>query len=142
MVAEIARNRYALEPYIGDFARFPEATGKRVLKIGVGAGSDFANWRRHAGHATGVDLTEAGIALTAERLALEGVPPGRYTLRTADAEALPFADGSFDIVYSWGVLHHTGAMHAAIARATGLVGKSGLFAFALYRKTRLCWLST
>jgi len=104
---EIAQARQTLEPYIDSFARFDEAAGERVLEIGVGAGSDFIEWCRHAEHATGVDLTEAAIALTAERLALEGVPDNRFVLKTADAEALPFADASFDIVYSWGVLHHT-----------------------------------
>src|SRR5476651_247220 len=67
---EIANNRYELEPYIKPFARFPEASGKRVLEIGVGAGTDFREWCRHADHATGVDLTEGGISLTRERLLL------------------------------------------------------------------------
>jgi 2-polyprenyl-3-methyl-5-hydroxy-6-metoxy-1,4-benzoquinol methylase len=48
--------------------------------------------------------------------------------------------GRFDIVYSWGVLHHTGAMLEAIANAARLVAPGGIFVFALYRKTRLCWL--
>ncbi|SEF14508.1 Glycosyl transferase family 2 [Rhizobiales bacterium GAS191] len=104
---EITRRRYELEPYIPEFARFEQARGKSVLEIGVGAGSDFLQWCRHCDHATGIDLTEVGIALTRERLRLEGVAEERYTLCTADAEALPFADNSFDIVYSWGVLHHT-----------------------------------
>ena len=104
---EIARTRYKLEPYILDFARFPDVKGKKVLEIGVGAGSDFLEFCRHADHATGVDLTAAGIGLTRERLLLEAIPEARYTLRTADAEALLFSDASFDIVYSWGVLHHT-----------------------------------
>jgi SAM-dependent methyltransferase len=47
--------------------------------------------------------------------------------------------GGFDIVYSWGVLHHTGAMWAAVDRAAGLVAPSGILAIALYRKTPLCW---
>jgi ubiquinone/menaquinone biosynthesis C-methylase UbiE len=104
---QIAQRRYALEPYITEFARFPEACGKRVLEIGVGAGSDFLQWCLNAKHATGIDLTEAAIALTRERLLLESIPEDRFTLRLSDAEALPFADDSFDIVYSWGVLHHT-----------------------------------
>jgi SAM-dependent methyltransferase len=44
----------------------------------------------------------------------------------------------FDIVYSWGVLHHTGAMQAALKAAASLVAPEGLLAFALYRRTRMC----
>jgi SAM-dependent methyltransferase len=48
--------------------------------------------------------------------------------------------GTFDVAYSWGVLHHTGAMHDAIAAASTLVAPGGLFAFALYRRTLMCAL--
>jgi 2-polyprenyl-6-hydroxyphenyl methylase/3-demethylubiquinone-9 3-methyltransferase len=48
--------------------------------------------------------------------------------------------GTFDIVYSWGVLHHTGAMHQALQAAASLVAPEGLFAFALYRRTLMCGL--
>ncbi len=128
----IARKRYELEPYIPGFARFPEAAGKSVLEIGVGAGSDFLEWCRHAKHATGIDLTEAGIALTRERLALEGVPASRYELRTADAEALPFANDSFDIVYSWGVLHHTPATERAYREACRVLKPGGIMRTMIY----------
>jgi SAM-dependent methyltransferase len=47
--------------------------------------------------------------------------------------------GQFDIVYSWGVLHHTGAMRDAIGKAAQLVAPGGTLALALYRKTALCW---
>jgi ubiquinone/menaquinone biosynthesis C-methylase UbiE len=104
---EISEARYKLEPYIPPFADFPSAAGKSVLEIGVGAGADFQNWCDHARHATGIDLTERAIALTRERLELNSVPPEKYRLLTGDSENLPFGDGSFDIVYSWGVLHHT-----------------------------------
>lgn len=103
----ISEARYALEPYIPSFADFPGAAGKSVLEIGVGAGADFQNWCEHAAHATGVDLTEQAISLTRERLDLNSVSESKYALRTADAENLPFADDTFDLVYSWGVLHHT-----------------------------------
>jgi 2-polyprenyl-3-methyl-5-hydroxy-6-metoxy-1,4-benzoquinol methylase len=47
--------------------------------------------------------------------------------------------GRFDVAYSWGVLHHTGAMRRAIENASQLVAPEGMFVFALYRETRLCW---
>ncbi|MBC7791288.1 MAG: class I SAM-dependent methyltransferase [Anaerolineae bacterium] len=102
--AEIERERYAWEPYIPGFARFERGANQRVLEIGVGAGSDFINWVRNGAEATGVDLTESGVSLTRERLLLENL---RAKVQQGDAEQLPFADNSFDIVYSWGVLHHS-----------------------------------
>ncbi len=46
--------------------------------------------------------------------------------------------GRFEVVYSWGVLHHTGAMLKAIRNASQLVTPGGILVFALYRRTRLC----
>jgi ubiquinone/menaquinone biosynthesis C-methylase UbiE len=104
---EISSARYTLEPYIPTFADFPSAQGKAILEIGVGAGADFQNWCVHALHATGVDLTEKAVALTRERLELNSIPRERYALQISDAENLPFDSETFDLVYSWGVLHHT-----------------------------------
>ena len=48
--------------------------------------------------------------------------------------------GTFDVVYAWGVLHHTGAMHDALGAAARLVASGGVFAFALYHRTLMCRL--
>jgi ubiquinone/menaquinone biosynthesis C-methylase UbiE len=104
---EVSAARYILEPFILSFADFQQAKDKTVLEIGVGAGADFQNWCDYATQATGIDLTSTAIALTGERLKLNSTPSDRYSLRTADAENLPFENDSFDLVYSWGVLHHT-----------------------------------
>ena len=48
--------------------------------------------------------------------------------------------GTFDAVYAWGVLHHTGAMHDALAAAARLVAPGGRLAFALYHRTLMCGL--
>lgn len=91
--------RYQLEPYIRDFARFDRGRGLRVLEVGIGAGTDFVNWVRAGALATGIDLTERAVELTRERLDLEGLDA---EVRVADAEALPFPDASFDRVFHVG----------------------------------------
>jgi ubiquinone/menaquinone biosynthesis C-methylase UbiE len=104
---EIERARYTLEPFIPGFADFPAARGQRVLEIGVGAGTDFRNWIQQGAQARGIDLTETAVAAAHENLEAHGIAPDRYELRVADAENLPFAEGEFDLVYAYGVLHHS-----------------------------------
>jgi SAM-dependent methyltransferase len=97
--------RYRLEPYIREFARFWEGSGQDVLEIGVGMGADHLEWARSSPHhLAGIDLTPRAVSWTAQQLDAFGL---KSDLREGDAENLPFADRSFSIVYSWGVLHHS-----------------------------------
>ncbi|MEW6138394.1 MAG: class I SAM-dependent methyltransferase [Thermodesulfobacteriota bacterium] len=99
------RSRYGLEPYLHDFAKFQEGAGKDVLEIGVGMGADHIEWAKSGPRSlTGIDRSQRAIEHTRRRLALYGF---KSDVRVGDAEALPFGEGSFDLVYFWGVLHHT-----------------------------------
>jgi SAM-dependent methyltransferase len=100
---EQRRIRYALEP-ITAFANFAAFSGKQTLEIGVGLGADHQSLAEAGAVLTGVDLTERAVEFTRARLALFGL---QSQLQVCDAENLPFADDSFDAVYSWGVLHHS-----------------------------------
>jgi SAM-dependent methyltransferase len=126
---ELEEKRYAAEPHIREFARFERGRGLKVLEVGVGAGTDFVNWVRQGAVATGVDLTERGVELTRERLLLEGL---EATVLRADAEALPFADDSFDIVYSHGVLHHSPDTERAIAEVRRVLRPGGTALIMIY----------
>jgi ubiquinone/menaquinone biosynthesis C-methylase UbiE len=99
-----AQARYSLEPYIFDFAKFQSARGLRVLEIGVGMGADYLEWLKAGALATGVDLSSPSIERAWQRCERAGYPSD---LRVADAENLPFPDNSFDVVYSYGVMHHS-----------------------------------
>ena len=101
---EIERRRDELEPFLPDVADFAGARAQRLLEIGVGIGTDFIRFARAGAYVTGVDLTDHAVELVRARLELEGLPG---QVMQADAEQLPFDDGTFDRVYSWGVLHHT-----------------------------------
>lgn len=103
--AEVSRTRYALEPYLQPFARFAEASGKDTLEIGVGMGSDHQILALAGPKSLqGVDLTERALEHVRARFAAFGL---ETQLHVANAEQLPFPDGSFDFVYSWGVIHHS-----------------------------------
>ena len=128
----IERTRYEQSPFLKGLARFEDGRGLDVLEIGVGAGTDFHNWVRHGARATGVDLTDAAIALARERLALFGEDPEAVTLTRADAEALPFPADRFDLVYSWGVLHHSPDTERAFAEAYRVLRPGGEFRGMIY----------
>ncbi|MGZ8842234.1 MAG: class I SAM-dependent methyltransferase [Pyrinomonadaceae bacterium] len=131
----IEQERYQLEPYIPAFARFADGRDKRVLEIGVGAGTDFINWVRHGADATGVDLTEQGVSLTQERLSLEELTA---IVEVADAEELPFPDESFDIIYSYGVLHHSPDTAKAIREVHRVLKLGGTARIMIYHAH--CWV--
>ena len=125
------RIRYVLEPEIARFAEFPAASGRRVLEVGLGMGSDFLRFVRAGAATTGVDLTEHAVSITRKRLDAEGLAAD---VRVADAESLPFEDGSFDMVYSWGVLHHTPDPARAIAESIRVLAIGGQLKLMLYHR--------
>jgi ubiquinone/menaquinone biosynthesis C-methylase UbiE len=129
--AEVERQRYAAEPFIHNFAAFSSWRSARVLEIGTGIGSDFLNFVRGGAAAVGVDLTPAAVSLVRRRLALEHLSASTLV---ADAESLPFADGSFDLVYSWGVLHHTPDTARAIGEVSRVIKSGGEARVMLYAR--------
>jgi SAM-dependent methyltransferase len=133
---QIERRRYELEPFIPEFADFDSAAGQSVLEIGVGLGTDHVRFARAGARLTGVDLTEKGIELVRRRLDLEGLASD---LRVGDAERLPFDDDSFDVVYSWGVLHHTPDTRGAVREAVRVARPGGRIRMMLY--ARHSWVS-
>jgi ubiquinone/menaquinone biosynthesis C-methylase UbiE len=133
---QIERRRYELEPFIPGFADFESVAGKRVLEIGVGLGTDHTRFARAGADLSGVDLTDKGVQLVRRRLELEGLSS---QLQVADAEKLPFVDASFDVVYSWGVLHHTPDTARAVSEAIRVLRPGGRICAMLY--ARHAWVS-
>jgi SAM-dependent methyltransferase len=113
-----------------------EITGASFLDIGCGSGlSMLAASALGAGQVEGIDIDPMSVEATRALFAKAGRPCRARVDSVFDLEPSPTG---FDIVHSWGVLHHTGDMWAAIDRAAALVAPGGLLALALYRKTALC----
>jgi 2-polyprenyl-3-methyl-5-hydroxy-6-metoxy-1,4-benzoquinol methylase len=118
-----------------------ELAGKRFLDIGCGSGlAMLSALRLGAAEVHGIDIDPASVEAARQTLS-RYAPRGPWSLETRsildlDAEAM----GTFDIVHSWGVLHHTGAMWDALARSARVVRPGGLLVLALYHKTPFCGL--
>ena len=130
----IEERRDLLEPFIRDFARFSEHRDERVLEVGVGAASDHVKFARAGAKLTGIDLTPHAIALAGKRLALEGLSSD---LRVGDVERLPFPDGCFDFVYSWGVIHHTPDTARAARELVRVTRPGGRVCVMIYQRRSL-----
>jgi SAM-dependent methyltransferase len=131
---DIERAKDELEPYELRFAEFERWRGCEVLEIGCGLGTDTVRFARAGARVTAVDITETAVALTRARLADEGLDG---EVLQADAEELPFADASFDLVYSWGVLHHTPDTERSIREVARVVRPGGEARVMLYNRRSL-----
>lgn len=131
----IEKYRYSVEPEIFSFAQFPRFYGKKVLEVGVGAGTDFLQWIRSGAIGYGIDLTPNGIAHTRERLKVYGFDADR--LMVADAETLPFCKDGFDLVYSWGVIHHSPDTDRALKEILRVTRPGGSCKIMVYNRHSL-----
>lgn len=127
----VEAHRYNKEWHIPIAANFESARGLKVLEIGCGLGTDGAQFAEAGADYTGVDLTEAAVELARQRFELFDLK-GKF--QTADAENLDFADESFDLVYSHGVLHHTPETEKAIREIHRVLRPGGRAVVMLYHR--------
>lgn len=115
-----------------------EIAGRSFLDIGCGSGLHaLAAAELGAGQITAIDIDPDSVSTTQTLLQRHKVKGPWQADQTSVFDTDPAQFGTFDVVYSWGVLHHTGDMWLAIKKAADLVRPGGLFAFALYRTTRM-----
>lgn len=127
----VEEHRYRTEWHIPEAADFAGSGGLKVLEIGCGLGTDGARFASAGADYTGVDLTEAAIELARRRFELFEL---KGNFETADAENLQFADASFDVVYSHGVLHHTPDTARAVREIHRVLRPGGRAVVMLYHR--------
>jgi 2-polyprenyl-3-methyl-5-hydroxy-6-metoxy-1,4-benzoquinol methylase len=127
----VEAHRYGKEWHIPMAADFSSTRGLKVLEIGCGLGTDGAQFAKAGANYTGIDLTEASIELAGKRFELSGLQ-GEF--RVADAEKLNFANETFDLVYSHGVLHHTPDTGMAVREIHRVLKPGGRAMVMLYHR--------
>ena len=128
---EVEEHRYSLEPHIPEIARFESWRDTDVLEVGCGIATDGARFARSGARYVGLDRSTDALELARRRFDLEGLE-GRF--ESGPATELPFPEGTFDLVYSHGVLHHIEGTEAAVAEIRRVLRPGGRILVMLYHR--------
>lgn len=129
--AEVESRRYELEPHIAELVDFERWAGTDVLEAGCGIATDGIRFVRANARYTGIDFSPTALALARRRLDLEG---GAARFVHGSVDRLPFADASFDLVYSNGVIHHVPETGRAIREFHRVLRPGGTVIVMVYHR--------
>jgi SAM-dependent methyltransferase len=130
--------RYQNERHLPTCIDALDVAGRQVLEIGLGEGSDSERLIRRGADWSGVDLTAESVDRVRTRLTLRKLP---YTeLRQGSVLNLPFADDTFDMVFSHGVLHHVPDIKQAQKEIHRVLRPSGELVIMMYARWSLNYL--
>lgn len=129
--------RYDKLRYLPQLVDFPSYTGKRLLEVGCGIGTDLVRFAAGGARVTGIDLAQTAIDLARNNFALHGLDAEE--LRVANGEALPYPDQSFDVVYGHGVVQYTADAAQLIRECHRVLTPGGTGIFMVYN--RVSWLN-
>jgi ubiquinone/menaquinone biosynthesis C-methylase UbiE len=129
---DVAAHRYASHPFLDDLIGGRRFEGQRVLEVGCGLGIDLRRLASDRADVVGLDISAKSVALARQHFQVYGTD-GEFV--RSDSEHMPFADQSFDVVYSFGVLHHTPDTQAAIDECRRVLKDGGQLIVMLYNRT-------
>jgi ubiquinone/menaquinone biosynthesis C-methylase UbiE len=121
-------------PWMKELIGFDRYSGKRLLEVGCGTGTDSLQFARGGARFTGIDLTPRSIEIASKRFEVYGQSGDFYL---SDAENLDFPDASFDVVYSFGVIHHTPNTERAAAEIHRVLKPGGKAIVMVYHRSSL-----
>jgi len=128
----VERDRYEnYAPWMRRFLNFSSYAGKRLLEVGVGQGTDLVQFAKAGADVSGIDITQRHLNLAARNFELRGL---QANLQRAAAAAIPFEDDSFDVVYSFGVLHCTDNTVRCLSECHRVLKPGGELILAMYYK--------
>lgn len=125
--------RYRTEPHILDFVGFHLWRGFRVLEVGCGIGTDAEQFARHGAEYVGIDLSKESLDICRQRFDTLDLPGDFIQCDVTDRTAL-LQLGKFDLVYSYGVLHHFPGMRGHLENISTVMNPGAELRFMVYAR--------
>jgi 2-polyprenyl-3-methyl-5-hydroxy-6-metoxy-1,4-benzoquinol methylase len=131
---EVEARKYYVEPHIPLFADFESWKGKRVLEVGCGIGTDTINFARAGAQVTAVDLSPHSLEIARKRAEVFGQSGIRFVEANVEKlqETLPVEP--YDLIYSFGVIHHTPDPAAAFQQLRAYLAPQGTLKVMMYHR--------
>jgi 2-polyprenyl-3-methyl-5-hydroxy-6-metoxy-1,4-benzoquinol methylase len=128
---EVERKKHFVEPHILEFADFSNWDGKKVLEIGCGLGTAAVNFIRNGADYYGIELSDKSLELARKRLEVYNLE-GSLSVTNAEDNIDFLGIESFDLIYSFGVIHHSPNPKKIVDNALKLLKPGGTFKLMLY----------
>ena len=119
-------------PYLKESAEFQYHRNEKVLEVGVGMGTDLIEYSKFGSKVYGIDLGADQIELSKKMFDTLQLP--YEELKVASAEKLPYQDNYFDLVYSFGVIHHTPNINTAVDEIYRVLKPGGRAIIMIYSR--------
>jgi SAM-dependent methyltransferase len=131
---EVESRKYFVEPHIPRFAEFSRWAGKRVLEVGCGIGTDTINFARAGAQVTAVDLSERSLEVARQRAAVYGCNNIAFVHANVEELSEVLRGEQYDLVYSFGVIHHTPRPEVALRELVALLRPGGTLKVMVYHR--------
>jgi SAM-dependent methyltransferase len=134
---EVKKKRYFVEPHILEFAQFKNYNKKNVLEIGCGIGTDAIEFIKNGAKYFGIEYSPKSLEITKKRIEVLNLKKKNPRLFNLDAENLSQIKKlniKFDLIYSFGVIHHTINMKKCFNEIYKLANKNTEIKIMLYAK--------
>ena len=128
---EVERKKHFVEPHILEFANFSSWKNKKVLESGCGMGTAAINFIKNVADYYGLELSDKSLELTNKRLLIYDITGHLYNINAEDN--IDFLGlNSFDLVYSFGVIHHSPNPEKIVKNAYNLLKPGGTLKIMVY----------
>lgn len=131
---EVEKRKYFVEPHIPIFAEFEKWRGKHVLEIGCGIGTDAINFARNGAILTVVELSEESLKLAKQRFSVYGLNANFVLGSAEDLDTLLPKEAKFDLIWSFGVIHHSPHPEIILRKCNGYLKDDGEIRMMVYSK--------
>jgi 2-polyprenyl-3-methyl-5-hydroxy-6-metoxy-1,4-benzoquinol methylase len=131
---EIEKKKYFVEPHIKEFADFDKWKDKEVLELGCGIGTDSINFARAGAKLTIIELSDKSLEICKRRFEVYNLKATFICGNIENISEYINDDKKFDLIYSFGVIHHTVEPKKVINNVYNFLKEDGEFRFMVYSK--------